>query len=261
MKLVGVKQAETTLSNTKWKEINELNLEIMKLEKLQHIRCTFMQRLNELIPHKKSFFDLGYIKKGQASFFDPFSLNMSEQELSKYYESYLNSDYIAWLLPENEAVYYRDSTIISRELREKSPFYKQWLKPMGVYYSIGSTLFCDNKLYGSITVFREETFDFRDEDVYVLRLLSEHLSVKLKLMFPNGIADSKKFKYDDEKLKNHLITNREREIISLICNGLTNREIADRLCISESTVKKHNNSIFTKFSVNNRVQLLQEIAE
>ncbi len=261
MKLVGIKRSETSLTNAKWKKINELDLQLLKAGDLQELQACFMQGLNELIPHKKSFFDMGYIKNGQASFFDPFSLNMSDNELSEYYDSYQSADYIAWLLPEDEAVYYRDSTIISKELRERSPFYKQWLKPMGVYYSIGSTLFCDGRLYGSITAFREEEADFSDEDVYVLRLLSEFLTARLKLMFPNGIADGRRFKYDDEQLKKHLITNREREIIGFICDGLTNREIADKLCISESTVKKHNNSIFAKFSVSSRTQLLREISE
>jgi DNA-binding CsgD family transcriptional regulator len=51
------------------------------------------------------------------------------------------------------------------------------------------------------------------------------------------------------------ITAREREIIELICAGKTNREIADRLYISEATVKDHNYNVFRKTGVRNRVEL------
>ena len=51
------------------------------------------------------------------------------------------------------------------------------------------------------------------------------------------------------------ITGREIEIITLVCRGKTNREIADDLCISPQTVKDHNYNIFRKTGVKNRTQL------
>ncbi|MGE5892915.1 MAG: response regulator transcription factor [bacterium] len=52
------------------------------------------------------------------------------------------------------------------------------------------------------------------------------------------------------------LTNREKEIISLLFLGLPNRAIADRLYISEKTVKTHFNNIFKKLKVKNRAQVL-----
>jgi len=51
------------------------------------------------------------------------------------------------------------------------------------------------------------------------------------------------------------ITGREIEIITLVCRGKTNREIADDLCISPQTVKDHNYNIFRKTGIKNRTQL------
>ena len=48
------------------------------------------------------------------------------------------------------------------------------------------------------------------------------------------------------------VTNREREVIDLILAGETNGSIADRLFISESTVKKHVNNIFRKLGISSR---------
>jgi DNA-binding NarL/FixJ family response regulator len=51
-------------------------------------------------------------------------------------------------------------------------------------------------------------------------------------------------------------SKKEREIVILISQGLMNREIADRLCISEQTVKTHISRIFRKMNVSRRSQLV-----
>jgi DNA-binding NarL/FixJ family response regulator len=52
------------------------------------------------------------------------------------------------------------------------------------------------------------------------------------------------------------LTTREREIARLIGNGLKNRDVADRLSISEITVRHHLTSIFSKLNVPDRQKLL-----
>jgi len=52
------------------------------------------------------------------------------------------------------------------------------------------------------------------------------------------------------------LTEREREVIVLICEGLKNRQIGDRLSISETTVVHHLTSIFTKLGLANRLELV-----
>ncbi|MDK8665478.1 response regulator [Corynebacterium propinquum] len=51
------------------------------------------------------------------------------------------------------------------------------------------------------------------------------------------------------------INNRERTILSLICEGKTNKEIAKSLCLAEITVKKAIANLFIQFSARNRVDL------
>lgn len=51
------------------------------------------------------------------------------------------------------------------------------------------------------------------------------------------------------------ITVREKQIVLLIQAGKTNQEIADKLFISVATVKDHNNNLFRKCGVRNRVEL------
>jgi DNA-binding NarL/FixJ family response regulator len=51
------------------------------------------------------------------------------------------------------------------------------------------------------------------------------------------------------------LAQREKEIISHICQGFKNKEIAQKLNISEQTVKSHCNRIYKKLGVNDRLQL------
>jgi DNA-binding NarL/FixJ family response regulator len=48
------------------------------------------------------------------------------------------------------------------------------------------------------------------------------------------------------------LSHRERQVLSLCCEGLTNAEIAKSLVLAESTIKSHMASIFTKFGVHSR---------
>jgi len=50
------------------------------------------------------------------------------------------------------------------------------------------------------------------------------------------------------------LTNREYEVLVLIAEGLNNKDIAERLYISEKTVKNHVSNIFKKLDLNDRVQ-------
>jgi DNA-binding NarL/FixJ family response regulator len=54
-----------------------------------------------------------------------------------------------------------------------------------------------------------------------------------------------------------VLTKREREILTLIADGLDNREIADKLFIAEQTVKNHISDIHGKFGVNKRLHLIR----
>lgn len=52
------------------------------------------------------------------------------------------------------------------------------------------------------------------------------------------------------------LTKRELEIVALVAEGLTNKETAERLCISQATVRTHLTSIFNKLGTSNRLKLV-----
>ncbi len=55
------------------------------------------------------------------------------------------------------------------------------------------------------------------------------------------------------------LTERERDVAHLVARGLTNREIAQRLCLSEHTVKNHVKRLLAKTGARNRTELVQRL--
>ena len=53
------------------------------------------------------------------------------------------------------------------------------------------------------------------------------------------------------------ITPRELDVLKLIAEGLSTREMADRLCVSENTVKTHCSRVYDKLGVSRRTQAVQ----
>ena len=65
------------------------------------------------------------------------------------------------------------------------------------------------------------------------------------------------FVVDQARVSKLGITPRELEILGLIAAGLSNREIAERLFVSENTVKTHSSRVFDKLGAKRRTQAVQ----
>ena len=63
----------------------------------------------------------------------------------------------------------------------------------------------------------------------------------------------------DHIAEKHFLTVREREVLELCYNGMTNPEIADALFISMNTVKRHLHNIFEKMDVSTRIELVHMV--
>ena len=64
-----------------------------------------------------------------------------------------------------------------------------------------------------------------------------------------------------ESLSRYKISEREFTVVQLICEGLTNKEIASQLNISVNTVNNHVANIFSKMEVRSRIDLLKALKE
>ena len=66
--------------------------------------------------------------------------------------------------------------------------------------------------------------------------------------------NSKMIEKDKDGTKIDLLTRRELEVLKLLAVGMYNKEVAEKLDISERTVKNHVSNIFKKIEVTDRTQ-------
>ena len=65
-------------------------------------------------------------------------------------------------------------------------------------------------------------------------------------------------KIDEDQLNNLGFNDREYEILKLIAEGLTNKEIGERLFIALPTVKTHTSNLYSKLEVRSRTQAIHK---
>ena len=79
----------------------------------------------------------------------------------------------------------------------------------------------------------------------------------------NVTAGEKDFLFSEEGmsyLKTHLseqgLSRRETEVVVLVLQGLTNKQVADKLCVAEKTVKFHLTNIYKRMKISRRSQIV-----
>ncbi len=79
----------------------------------------------------------------------------------------------------------------------------------------------------------------------------------------NVTAVEKDFLFSEEGiiyLKTHLaeqgLSRRETEVVVLVLQGLTNKQVADKLCVAEKTVKFHLTNIYKRMKISRRSQIV-----
>lgn len=247
-----------TLKSDQWQKINQIVLNVYSESDIYKMRLNFLREVNELIPCEKSFFDLGYKKNAKVVFFDPVTETVSEEYLNSYFKVYESVDIMFWFFSQNQNNIYRETDYVTSAMLGTSLFYNEWMLPQNIRYSMGSRVASNDILYGSVNLWRgEEKGDFTDEEIEILRILNDHLALYFHNKYPNGIRRSNESEYTDTLMHLYNLTARESEIVELIYQGMTSKQIAEKMFISENTVKKHTYNIFKKMKVSNRSQIIK----
>ena len=88
------------------------------------------------------------------------------------------------------------------------------------------------------------------------RVVVREVPVRVPVSVPQPIAGAP-FVLNEERQRQLGITPRELEILQSIAAGLSNREIAAKLFVSENTVKTHSSRLFDKLQAKRRTQAVQ----
>lgn len=78
----------------------------------------------------------------------------------------------------------------------------------------------------------------------------------LRLTQPKVIEISGPFERSEENLNRTGISKREYEVLELLANGMSNQEIADKLFVSNSTIKTHVSNVLAKLDASRRTEAI-----
>jgi DNA-binding NarL/FixJ family response regulator len=115
-----------------------------------------------------------------------------------------------------------------------------------IYVALVAALFAGLGIWLGLTVTRKKPATIVQEKIVRETIIKE---------VPVQSADP--FIADETRVSQFGITARELEILGLIAAGLSNREIASRLFVSENTVKTHSSRLFEKLDAKRRTQAVQ----
>lgn len=71
------------------------------------------------------------------------------------------------------------------------------------------------------------------------------------------LVNEKQMLYETPRVAAHnILTEREKQVVDLVCKGLKNKDIANKLFITETTIRHHLSSIFEKLNLTSRLELV-----
>lgn len=133
-------------------------------------------------------------------------------------------------------------------------FISEYIRPRGLKESLAFTLFDLNGMPATaFSLDRVKGQGFSPRDIEVVKTVALHLNNLYKNLFvrPEG-----QVRIWERGIGADALTPREREVVDLICQGVTPANISRELHISIGTTNKHISHIYRKLEVENRQELL-----
>jgi len=127
---------------------------------------------------------------------------------------------------------------------------------------VALTMFCDEEYYYKMIqagvsgyILKESGKEELETALHAVAAGENYFSQKLLHNIIKNLHNSKTFKapVNSSEIK---LTSRETEILKLICQGLSNAEISERISLSPRTVEGHKSNLISKTGVKNSVSLV-----
>jgi len=181
----------------------------------------------------------------------------AETDFLNAYKQYCN-DSVSDALVKLLAYYHikRNVSFVDEDYKNAPEFYTNLLNELNEYYSGTSyySQFLDEISRLSVSLYKQKMLVYKRVS-YSFGILSILLAAIIVFLY----LKIRKVRATVNLVNDSMLTKQERKVAELISSGKSNKEIADQLFISLSTVKTHVGNIHSKLNVSNREELIQKL--
>ena len=240
--------------------LSHIIYKIYNIENVDDMRLEVLNLIEYAIPYYSAVFWLVEIgQDGTHVLVRPKNVikNAKKSEIESVVNEYAKNckdlDCTHWLCNAKRGIAYKTTDFFSEEAFEHTEYYKKMFLPYNIHYGAQAVLTHNNTCVGLLTCFRsKESENFSDKEIFFLDCLHDHLSFRLY----QSVMPGDKSNYNPNTIaRKYILTQRESEILELLFLGLDNEEIADKLFISENTLRKHMYNLFNKLNIKHRWEL------
>lgn len=215
-------------------------------------RKAVLSTLSGILGYQKSIF---WVANKHGDLINPIVNNIEDKVLFEYLEFFRPLDVLipSNLPPWTNTQVIRIEDVMSISSFSETDFSKEFFNKHQCIDEMGVYIFNKGHIVGVIGLIRKEGENrFSEQDRNRLRFLAKPIESSFN-------AYEALFCTKDEKSEEEQLTSREKELVKLVKQGLSNKEIGDKLFISVNTVKKHLQNLYQKTNVANRTELCYRV--
>lgn len=246
-----------------WKYVVDTIYRINAKTELGDMEYSTLQCLRSMIPFCQGLFHV-YTREGGTFHLHsaPVVCGDEPRYMDLFLRDYVDDAFFSRASVTSYDEVFRDTDMFPDEIRMQTRWYRDIYTKQGIHFALRCHLAFGGQLIGSIDLFRpKDDVDFSDKEVRILGILSRHISLKLDTLLQRESIVERDDKTVLKLIARYGLTVREGEVVKEIISCRPDAEIADKLCISPSTLKKHIHNIYHKADVGSRSQLLALVQE
>jgi len=249
----------TRISSKDLQPLSEALLAINETQGMHEFTSVLFDKLSDLVTFSCATLVSVRDEGGRRAFQPEYAYNLTINE-DAFFETMLRlapGDYAQWALYQPKSSVFRETDIINDAVRESTEMYQRVIKPTGCHYIIDVYSMRKGKPLAVMCIMRRrEDGDYTHDELEAIRFLEPHIALKMEKELSREQGSHQRIVEETTALG---LTSRELEVLFHVCEGLTNAEIAQRVFLSEHTVKKHLANIYRKAKVRNRTELVAKL--
>jgi DNA-binding CsgD family transcriptional regulator len=239
-----------------WMKIHALLLETGSIRAPKEFGLHLIGTVNQLIPYDQARV---YFINGNAEICDVGLYGAKRSWFDAYMDYYSKIDDGRYALCRNGLRHETGVHSVSFDwsAARYDEFIADYIKPQGIRHSLTSFFHDDDGLVKAVCTFeRVSAKSYTPKEIAILEIMQAHLDNLHKNLYVQLQSGPRSLKAARPARFPAPLTQRESEIMALICGGVTSENMAKNLCISKTTVYRHIANIYAKLHVSNRQELI-----